>query len=79
MSFREHAGGGHAGHGHLHLVHEAGDHIAFIWTFTGTHSGTGNPLCVTGWEEWDLGPDLKVKVSRGWYDAEEYARQVAGA
>lgn len=59
-------------------VRAAGDHVAFIWTFTGTHAGTGNPLCVTGWEEWDLDRDLRVRLSRGWYDAEDYARQVAG-
>ncbi|WP_198372511.1 nuclear transport factor 2 family protein [Roseomonas rosulenta] len=59
-------------------VRIAGHHVAYIWTFTGLHAGTGNPLRVTGWEEWDLDQDLKVTVSRGWYDAEDYARQVAG-
>ena len=29
-------------------------------------------------QEWDLGDDLKVNSSRGWYDALDYARQVAG-
>ncbi|MFT6932413.1 MAG: hypothetical protein ACJAXT_001109 [Paracoccaceae bacterium] len=57
-------------------VRIAGDHVAFFWTFTGTHSGTGNPLTVVGWEEWDLGPDYKVTASRGWFDANEYTRQV---
>jgi uncharacterized protein (TIGR02246 family) len=56
----------------------AGDHVAYLWTFTGLHAGTGNPLRVVGWEEWDLDPEHKVKSSRGWYDAEDYARQVAG-
>ncbi|WP_343082131.1 hypothetical protein [Ostreiculturibacter nitratireducens] len=53
----------------------AGSHAVYIWTLTGHHSQTGNPLKVHGWEEWDLGDDLKVKASRGWFDAEEYARQ----
>ncbi len=57
-------------------VRIAGDHVAFFWTFTGTHSGTGNPLTVVGWEAWDLGPDSKVTASRGWFDANEYTRQV---
>ncbi len=57
----------------------AGDHVAFIWTFTGRHRGTGNALDVKGWEEWDLDPDGKVRASRGWFDAADYARQVAGA
>ncbi len=37
-----------------------------------------NALIVHGREEWDVGDDLKVKASRGWYDAEDYARQVVG-
>jgi uncharacterized protein (TIGR02246 family) len=38
---------------------------------------TANALTVHGWEEWDVSDDLKVTVSRGWYDSEDYARQVA--
>lgn len=57
----------------------AGDHVVFIWTFTGRHAGTGNPLDVKGWEEWDLDGDGRIAASHGWYDATDYARQVAGA
>jgi uncharacterized protein (TIGR02246 family) len=53
----------------------AGDHVAYFWTFTGTHAGTNNPLRVVGWEEWDLDADLRVVASRGWYDAADYERQ----
>jgi uncharacterized protein (TIGR02246 family) len=53
----------------------AGDHVAYFWTFTGTHAGSRRPLRVSGWEEWDLGPDLKIMQSRGWFDAANYARQ----
>jgi uncharacterized protein (TIGR02246 family) len=53
----------------------AGSHVAYFWTFTGTHAATKNPLRVAGWEEWDLNPDLKVVASRGWYDAADYERQ----
>ncbi|MCZ6590791.1 MAG: SgcJ/EcaC family oxidoreductase [Alphaproteobacteria bacterium] len=56
----------------------AGDHVVFLWTFTGTHSGTQNSLNISGWEEWDLDEDLKVKASRGWFDANDYERQIAG-
>ena len=56
----------------------AGNHVAYLWTFTGTHSVTKNPLRISGWEEWDLDADLKVKASRGWFDADDYGRQVAG-
>jgi uncharacterized protein (TIGR02246 family) len=56
----------------------AGSHAVYVWTFTGHHSGTGNALTVHGWEEWDLTDDLKVKASRGWFDADDYARQSEG-
>lgn len=59
-------------------VRIAGNHVAYFWTFTGTHSGTKRSLRVVGWEEWDLDADLKVTASRGWYDADDYARQTAG-
>ena len=53
----------------------AGNHVAYLWTFTGTHATTRNALRVVGWEEWDLGADHKIVASRGWYDAEDYSRQ----
>jgi uncharacterized protein (TIGR02246 family) len=59
-------------------VRRAGDHVVYLWTFTGTHSGTGNPLKVVGWEEWNFDADLKVKSSLGWFDAADYDRQAAG-
>lgn len=57
-------------------VRVAGAHMVYLWTFTGHHAGTKNPLRIVGWEEWDLDGDGKVAASRGWYDAEDYARQV---
>ncbi|MFC2968813.1 nuclear transport factor 2 family protein [Acidimangrovimonas pyrenivorans] len=56
----------------------SGSHAVYVWTFTGHDAGTGNPLTVRGWEEWELGDDLAVIASRGWFDAEDYARQAAG-
>ena len=56
----------------------AGDHVLYLWTFTGTHAETKRPLKVVGWEEWDVDGNLEVTGSRGWYDADDYARQVAG-
>ena len=55
----------------------AGTHVAYFWTFTGTHSGTKKSLRVVGWEEWDLDENFQVTASRGWYDADDYARQTA--
>ena len=59
-------------------VRVAGRHVVYLWTFTGTHSGTRRPLHIEGWEEWDLDDDLKVAASRGWYDADGYAAQAEG-
>jgi uncharacterized protein (TIGR02246 family) len=59
-------------------VRVSGNHVIYVWTFTGHDAGSGNPLSIRGWEEWELGDDLKVKSSRGWFDAEDYARQAAG-
>jgi uncharacterized protein (TIGR02246 family) len=56
----------------------AGPHVVYLWTVTGHAATTARALTVHGWEEWELSEDLKVTLSRGWYDAEEYARQVAG-
>lgn len=56
----------------------AGTHAVYVWTFTGHDAATGNPLNIQGWEEWEIGPDLKVKASRGWFDAADYAKQAAG-
>lgn len=56
----------------------AGDHVVYLWTFTGTHAASGRPLRVSGWEEWDLNADNEVVASRGWFDADDYARQTSG-
>ena len=60
------------------LVRPAGNHVVYLWTFTGTHAGTKKPLRVAGWEEWDIDTDGRILSSRGWFDAADYARQVDG-
>lgn len=60
-------------------VRAAGSHVVYLWTFTGHDAGTGNPLEIHGWEEWDLDDAMKVTASRGWYDAVDYAAQVRGS
>ena len=66
----------------LHLtcngIRGAGKHVVYMWTFTGHHAQTGNPLNVEGWEEWELDDGMKVTSALGWFDGEEYDRQVAG-
>ena len=54
----------------------AGDHAVYVWTFTGTHKESGNAVKFQGWEEWELTDDARVKASLGWFDAEDYARQL---
>jgi uncharacterized protein (TIGR02246 family) len=59
-------------------VRSSGTHVIYVWTFTGHDAKSGNPLTVRGWEEWEIDGNLKVKASRGWFDAEDYARQAEG-
>ena len=76
------AAGFHADVPDLHLICEgirgAGDHVVYLWRFTGHHAQTGNALDVPGWEEWNLDTDMMISASLGWFDAEEYDRQVNG-
>lgn len=62
----------------LHLtcdgLRAADDHVVYLWTYTGTDVRTGQSVRVSGWEEWDVDQDLKVKSSRGWYPTAENAR-----
>lgn len=53
----------------------SGDHLVYLWTFTGTHAGTGKAVKVLGWEEWDVDAEGLIRLSRGWFDSEDYARQ----
>lgn len=48
----------------------------FHWTLSATHSETGNRVSVRGFELWRMGPDGLIAESKGYFDAEEYARQV---
>lgn len=56
-------------------VRVAGDHVAYLWTFTGTHAGSRRALRISGWEEWDLDAAGSIAASRGWFDAADYDRQ----
>jgi ketosteroid isomerase-like protein len=66
----------------LHLVmdalHAAGDHAVYAWTLTGTAADTGANVRISGWEQWTLAPDGRIAVSQGYFDADDYARQLAG-
>ena len=62
----------------LDELRHSGPDAIFLWTLEGTHSGTGNRVEVGGWEAWELNDALEVTASRGYFDAEDYDRQVAG-
>ena len=56
-----------------------GNHAVFRWTLTGTNTGpggTGNPVRISGYEEWTLGADHLIAESRGHFDAADYQRQL---
>jgi uncharacterized protein (TIGR02246 family) len=58
-----------------------GDLIRYHWTLTGTNTGpagTGNPVRISGFEEWRFGPDGLVAESQGHFDSADYDRQLRG-
>lgn len=56
----------------------ADHHMIYAWTFEGHHRESGSLVKFSGWEEWDLDEDFKVTKSLGWYDVDDYNRQVDG-
>ena len=56
----------------------AGARAVFLWVLEGRHAETGAEVVLPGWHEWELNEDLKVRRCRGFYDADDLARQVAG-
>jgi hypothetical protein len=58
----------------------AGDSAFFVWTLTGTNTGTGgtgNPVRVSGIEVWKMGASGLIASSEGYYDADTYDRQLS--
>jgi hypothetical protein len=52
----------------------------YHWTLVGTNAGpggTGNPVRISGFEEWTIGDDGLIAASLGHYDQAEYDRQLA--
>lgn len=66
----------------MHLMSDdirvSGNHALFAWTFYGHHAETKKFTKISGWEEWDVSKDMKIQSSRGWYDEDDYAAQIAG-
>lgn len=58
-----------------------GSHAVFHWTLIGTNTGpggTGNPVRISGYEEWTIGPDGLIAGSKGHFDEADYERQLKG-
>ena len=56
-----------------------GDHVIYRWTLTGTNTGpggTGNPVNISGYEEWTMNADGLIGSSKGHFDEAEYQRQL---
>jgi hypothetical protein len=53
-----------------------GDQTAFHWTLTGTYSGTGNHLRISGYELWKIDAAGLIAESSGHFDAADYERQL---
>lgn len=53
-----------------------GDRFAYHWTLTGTYAENGNPVRISGFELWRIGPDGLIADSAGPFDAAEYQRQL---
>ncbi len=57
-------------------VRVAGAHVVYLWTFTGHHSGTKNPLRSSGGRNGTWTTTARSPRRGGWYDGSDYARQV---
>jgi predicted ester cyclase len=62
-------------------VVEDGPRVTYRWTLVGTNAGpggTGRPVRISGFEEWQLAEDGLIARSLGHFDAQEYQRQLDG-
>jgi hypothetical protein len=50
--------------------------VEYHWTFTGTSAETGKSVRIRGFEDWIVGTDGLIALSRGHYDQAEYERQL---
>jgi hypothetical protein len=53
--------------------------IEYRWTLTGSNTGpggTGNPVRFSGNESWQMGADGLIASSQGYFDADDYRRQI---
>jgi uncharacterized protein (TIGR02246 family) len=63
----------------MNSIEQDGSGFTYRWTLTGTSSGpegTGNRVCIQGYEEWTFGADGLISRSLGHFDEAEYTRQL---
>jgi alanine dehydrogenase len=56
--------------------------ILYRWTLTGRNTGpggSGQRVCISGFEDWKIGDDGLIAESHGHFDAAAYQRQLQGA
>jgi SnoaL-like polyketide cyclase len=56
-------------------------HAVYRWTLTSTNTGSGgsgNPVRISGFEEWTIGADGLIAESKGHFDQANYDRQLSG-
>lgn len=52
------------------------DHAIYHWTLTGTNTGPGRAVRISGYEVWQMGAEGLIANSRGNFDAQKYRRQL---
>jgi predicted ester cyclase len=57
-------------------LESCGDRTAFHWTLTGTFSGTGHHVQISGYELWKINTFGLIAESSGHFDGAEYERQL---
>jgi alanine dehydrogenase len=58
-----------------------GEQAIYRWTLIGKNTGpggSGRPVRISGFEEWQIGADDLIAKSEGHFDAADYQRQLAG-
>ena len=60
----------------MDALEPASGRTIYRWTLVGTHGGTGNRVRISGHEDWLIGDDSLIGESLGYFDADEYVRQV---
>jgi uncharacterized protein (TIGR02246 family) len=63
----------------MNAISTIDDHVVYRWTLTGTNTGpggTGNPVHISGYEEWTIGANGLIAESKGHFDEVEYERQL---